>query len=146
MTFKSNSKEYEYVLYCKLKGNVNSKLSLAQVVCVVSLGGFSRLAIGFTARCLSVITKREIADEHRHPTYNLDHALRARRLRWAGQLLRKEQEESLPTQVIIALLQPWLQHDLDTKNMERHSLLMDAPRFNNVEEAVEMAKDTHMWA
>ena len=23
---------------------------------------------------------------------------------------------------------------------------MDAPRFNNVEEAVEMAKDTHTWA
>ena len=27
-----------------------------------------------------------------------------------------------------------------------YSLLMDAPRFNNVEEALEMAKDTHMWA
>ena len=97
---------------------------------------------GWNARCLSVITGREIADEHRHPTYNLDHALRARRLRWAGQLLRKEQDMSLPTQVIIALLQ----HDIDTENMERYSLLMDAPRFNNVEEAVEMAKDTHMWA
>ena len=97
---------------------------------------------GWNARCLSVITGREIADEHRHPTYNLDHALRARRLRWAGQLLRKEQDTSLPTQVIIAMLQ----HDLDTENTERYSLLMDAPRFSNVEEAVEMAKDTHMWA
>jgi hypothetical protein len=97
---------------------------------------------GWNARCLSVITGREIADEHRHPTYNLDHALRARRLRWAGQLLRKEQDMSLPTQVIIALLQ----HDIDTENMERYSLLMDAPSFSNVEEAVKMAKDIHMWA
>ena len=49
---------------------------------------------------------------------------------------------SLPTQVITAMLQ----HYLDTKNTERYSLLMDAPRFGNVEEAVAMAKDTHMWA
>ena len=49
---------------------------------------------------------------------------------------------SLPTQVIIALLQ----HDIDTENMERYSLLMDAPSFSNVEEAVKMAKDIHMWA
>ena len=39
-----------------------------------------------------------------------------------------------------------LQYDLDTENTERYSLLMDAPRFNNVEEAVETAKDNHMWA
>ena len=77
-----------------------------------------------------------------HPTFNLDHALRARRLRWAGQILRKEHEESLTTQVLTALLQ----HDLDTNNTERYSLLMDAPRFSNAEEAIEMAKDTHMWA
>ena len=89
-----------------------------------------------------MITGREIADEHRHPTYNLDHALRARRLRWAGQILRKEHEESLTTQVLTALLQ----HDLDTNNTERYSLLTDAPRFSNAEEAIEMAKDTHMWA
>ena len=89
---------------------------------------------GWNARCLSVITKREIADEHRHPTFNLDHAyaLRARRLRWARQVLRKEQKESLPTQVLTALLQ----HDLDTDNTERYSLLMNAPRFNTMEEAI----------
>ena len=59
---------------------------------------------GWNARCLHVITDREIKDEHRHPTFNLDHALRARRLRWAGQILRKEVDESLPKQILSALL------------------------------------------
>ena len=97
---------------------------------------------GWNARCLHVITGREIKDEHRHPTYNLDHALRARRLRWAGQILRQEVEDSLPKQILSALLQ----HDIDTNNSDRYSLLMDAPSFSTVEEAIMMAKDRHKWA
>ena len=49
----------------------------------------------WNARCLSATTKRKIADDNRHPTFNLDNALRARRLRWAGQILRRELEEAI---------------------------------------------------
>ena len=48
------------------------------------------------------------------------------------QILRKEVDESLPKQILSALLQ----HDLDTNNSERYSLLMDAPRFSTVEEVI----------
>ena len=45
---------------------------------------------GWNARCLAVITGREISQEHRHPTFDLVAKLRARRLKWAGQILRQE--------------------------------------------------------
>ena len=46
------------------------------------------------ARCLSVITGRSIPDEHRHPSFDLVAKLRARRLRWAGQVLRQDTDQS----------------------------------------------------
>ena len=58
------------------------------------------------------------------------------------QILRKEVDESLPKQILSALLQ----HDLDTNNSDRYSLLMDAPSFSTVEEAIMMAEDKHKWA
>ena len=39
-----------------------------------------------------------------------------------------------------------LQHDIDTNNSDRYSLLMDAPSFSTVKEAIMMAKDRHKWA
>ena len=49
--------------------------------------------------------------------------LRARRLRWAGQVLRQGIEQSLVKQVMLALAN----HDLEQQNSNRGSLLMDAP-------------------
>jgi hypothetical protein len=59
---------------------------------------------GWDARCLATITGREISQEHRHPTFDLIAKLRARRLKWAGQILssRLESEDSLVHQVLVA--------------------------------------------
>ena len=94
------------------------------------------------ARCLAVITGRSIPDEHRHPSFDLVAKLRARRLRWAGQVLRQDTEQSLVKQVLLALAK----HDLEQQNNSRGSLLMDAPGFKTVEELLELAEDTHGWA
>ena len=45
----------------------------------------------WNAVCLAAITGREISQEHRHPTFDLIAKLRARRLKWAGQILRLDQ-------------------------------------------------------
>ena len=68
--------------------------------------------------------------------------LRARRLKWAGQVLRQDTEQSLVKQVMPALAR----HDLETHNNSRGSLLMDTPGFKSVEELLELAEDTHGWA
>ena len=79
---------------------------------------------GWNARCLAVITGREISQEHRHPTFDLIAKLRARRLKWAGQILRQEPEDSLVRQVLMAAAM----HDLAAGN-NRRSLLMDAEEY-----------------
>ena len=63
---------------------------------------------------------------HRHPTFDLIAKLRARRLKWAGQILRLEPEDSLVHQVLIATAM----HDLVAGN-NRRSLLMDAGVYNS---------------
>ena len=77
------------------------------------------------ARCLSVATGKSIPVEHRHPSFGLVAKLRARRLRWAGQVLRQDTEQSLVKQVLLALAK----HDLEQQNNSRDSLSMDAPGF-----------------
>ena len=88
------------------------------------------------ARCLAVITGREISQEHRHPTFDLIAKLGARRLKWAGQILRLEPEDSLVHQMLVATAM----HDLTT-GYHRRSLLMDAEEYTTVEELLELAAD-----
>ena len=81
---------------------------------------------GWNARCLATITGREISQEHRHPTFDLIAKLRARRLKWAGQILRLEPEGSLVHQVLMATAI----HDLATGNNhdgKKTSLEMNRP-------------------
>ena len=87
------------------------------------------LADKLVFRCLSVITGRSIPDEHRHPSFDLvaKLKLRARRLRWAGQVLRQDTEQSLVKQVLLALAN----HDMEQQNNSRGSLLIDAPGFKS---------------
>ena len=96
---------------------------------------------GWNARCLAAITGREISQEHRHPTFDLIAKLRARRLKWAGQILRLEPEDSLVHQVLMAAAM----HDLAAGN-SRRSLLMDAGEYNTAEELLALAADRKGWA
>ena len=86
---------------------------------------------GWNARCLAAITGREISQEHRQPTFDLIAKLRARRLKWAGQILRQEPEDSLVHQVLMATAI----HDLAAGN-KRRSLLMDAVEYTTSESAI----------
>ena len=100
---------------------------------------------GWNARCLAIITGNSIADECRNPTFALVEKLRARRLRWAGQVLRQNTDQSLVKQVLIALVQTELDPD-STLKRPHLDLLMDAPEFNTLEELLALAEDTHGWA
>ena len=91
---------------------------------------------GWNARCLAVITGREISQEHRHPTFDLISKLRARRLKWAGQILRSEPEDNLVHQVLVDVAR----HDLIT-DKPRRSLLMDADHYTTAEELIALAMD-----
>ena len=88
-----------------------------------------------------MITGREISQEHRHPTFDLISKLRARRLKWAGQILRSEPEDSLVHQVLVAVAE----HDL-IEDKPRRSLLMDADHYTTVEELIALAMDKKGWA
>ena len=61
---------------------------------------------------------------HRQRTFDLIAKLRARRLKWAGQILRLEPKDSLVHQVLVAAAM----HDLAEGALgnSRRSLLMDA--------------------
>ena len=96
---------------------------------------------GWNARCLAAITGREISQEHRHPTFDLTAKLRARRLKWAGQILRSEPEDSIVHQVLVAVAE----HDLN-EDKPRRSLLMDAEQYASVEELIALAMDKKRWA
>ena len=101
---------------------------------------------GWDARCLALAattcTGREIPQEHRHPTFDLIAKLRARRLKWAGQILRQEPEDSLVHQVLVAAAM----HDLAAGNIRR-SLLMDAEEYSTAEELLALATDKKgCWA
>ena len=94
------------------------------------------------AICLSVTTGKSTPDEHKHPPFDLVAKLRARRLGWAGQVLRQDTEQSLVKQVLLALAK----HDLEQQNNSKGSLLIDAPGFKTVGGLLELAEDTHGWA
>jgi hypothetical protein len=96
---------------------------------------------GWNARCLATITSREISQEHRSPTFDLIAKLRARRLKWAGQILRQEPEDSLVHQVLMATAI----HDLAAGN-KRRSLLMDAAEYTTAEELLALAMDEKGWS
>ena len=91
---------------------------------------------GWNARCLATITGREISQEHRQPTFDLIAKLRVRRLKWAGQILRLEPEDSLVHQVLVAAAMHM--HDLAAGN-SRRSLLMDAEEYTAAEELLALA-------
>ena len=79
------------------------------------------------------ISGRSIADEYRHPTWDLESSLRGRRLKWAGQILNGETR--------------WLQQTVEHMAMQIISgeisadgtLLMDAPHFTSLSQLHSLA-------
>jgi hypothetical protein len=95
---------------------------------------------GWNARCLSVMTGREIRDETVEPSFDMLSRLRSRRLKWAGHILRME-EASLNRRVLLAQVQA----ELEAGCSEEGGLLMDAPAYESVEQLVELAANKVAW-
>ena len=87
---------------------------------------------GWNPRCLAAITGRGIPQEHRQPTFDLISKLRARRLKWAGQILRLEPEDRLVHQMLMP--------------HSRRSLPMDAGEYTIAKELLALAADRKDWA
>ena len=89
---------------------------------------------GFNARCLSKITKREIREEARDPTFDLCLFLRSQRLSFLGHLLRAD-ESNMVRQVIMA-----------RGTLHRNGdLFMDAPDHSSIAELTAIATDRDQW-
>ena len=89
---------------------------------------------GWNARCLSVITSNEVVSECRRPSHDLIAALRVRRLRWVGHILRRE-ESRLDRRVLVTKTKPYKEGDV----------LMDCPHHESMEELIDMANDRIQW-
>ena len=70
------------------------------------------------------MTTEGIREEYRSPTYDIVGKLRARRLKWAGQLLRKEPGTSMARDVLEKTV-------MNLQEKGKYSLLMDAPDFES---------------
>ena len=75
----------------------------------------------WNARRVAMITGREIRDEYKDPVFDLVGAVRARRLKWAGELLTRE-DSFLPRRVALAELESFggIEHP--------GGIFMDAPK------------------
>ena len=91
---------------------------------------------GWNAKALSIITGRSIVDECRDPTHDLLAHLRARRLRWAGHILRQPDDYLLKAVILAQCAQqPY---------PEGH-LLMDVPPHAGPAQLQEMVDDKEEW-
>ena len=84
------------------------------------------------------MTAEEIKGEYRTPTYDIVGKLRARRLKWVGQLLRKEPGSSMARDVLEKTA-------MTSQEKDRYSLLMDAPEFDSWHDLVMKAHDDEVW-
>jgi hypothetical protein len=92
----------------------------------------------WNARKLSMMSGREFREEYNEPSFDLLGCVRARRLKWAGQLLRAK-ESYLPRQVAMAEL------ERTGGQGQPGGLFQDAPKGVTVEEMVELAGYVQEW-
>ena len=85
---------------------------------------------------------REIRDEYLVPSFDIVARIRARRLTWAGHLLR-EKEEHLPRRVAVARLKRDLQEHSSLRTT--YGLFQDAPDHSTFEELEDMAQSRRFW-
>jgi hypothetical protein len=96
----------------------------------------------WNARRLSFITDREIRDEYLVPSFDIVARIRARRLTWAGHLLR-EKEKHLPRRVAVARLKSDLQEHRSLRST--NGLFQDAPAHSTYKELEDMAQNRRFW-
>ncbi len=130
--------------------NLNLRLRL-YIAAVVSVGthGFEswnfteavmKKLRGWNGRCLSRITGRSVKREssvRKRPTFDLVQYLRARRLKWLGEILRSDDpfEHALLKGAILNWEKPY----------PEGWILMDAPKHEVPSELIEKAKDPAGW-
>ena len=89
----------------------------------------------WNAKRLAFITGRSIRQKYKYPSFDLVAALRVRRLRWLGHVLRMEDGIRDVKTVLTQMCQPY----------PEGSLLMDAPRHRNIDQLITMARDKDEW-
>ena len=94
---------------------------------------------GWNARCLCRITGRDVADECRHPTIDLPKKLRARRLRWAGHVLRLD-ETHLVKRTLLARAEKF-----SGGSYPAGFVLAEAPAHASKDELLQLAADRDGW-
>ena len=92
----------------------------------------------WNARRLTMITGREIREEYLTPAFNLLNSARARRLKWAGQLLRGE-ESFLPRRVALAEL------SRTGGKGTPGGIFQDAHVVKSIEKLIEAARNEKWW-
>ena len=92
----------------------------------------------WNARRVAFILDKEIREEYKTPTFDLVARIRARRLKWAGELLRRE-VTFLPRKVALAELEAY------PPRGQAGGIFMDAPKVSTTAELVAAAKDTAEW-
>ena len=93
----------------------------------------------WNARRMAMITGREIKEEYHSPSFDLLGNVRARRLKWAGQLLRAE-DSFLPRRVALT--------ELEQTGGQGSSggIFQDAPKGMSVESLIAIAQEKKVWA
>jgi hypothetical protein len=137
-------------------GNIwnSSELSVGVKLRLYEAGVYSVLAYGcecwdltekagtalraWNARRLAMITGREIREEYLDPSFDLLSRARARRLKWAGQLLCAK-ESFLPRRVALAEL------ERTGGQGQPGGIFQDAPKGVAIEELIEIAGDKLTW-
>ena len=89
---------------------------------------------GWNSRSLAVMSGRRIEDEARYPSVDLVSALRVRRLRWLGHVLRMD-DSRLVKRVFMATEQPY----------KKGSIFTDAPEHTTTVELEKLAQDREGW-
>ena len=90
----------------------------------------------WNARRLACITNREIREEYKAPSYDLVGAVRARRLKYVGKILRMEEGRLL----LRAMEEEW---SLETTGNK--GLLYDTPIVDTFNELIVLAHDEELW-
>ena len=94
----------------------------------------TRMINGWNARSLAVMSGRQIKDEARKPSFDLVSALRVRRLRWLGHVLRMD-DRRLVKRVLMATEQPY----------QKGSIFSYAPSHDTTVELETLAQNRDGW-
>ena len=93
---------------------------------------------GFNSRCLHIITRKPYRDTAVNPDFNLVRAIRKRRLRFLGHILRLPPERLLRKSLFAYVM--------GSDTVPVGSLIADCPLNLNLEDLAQIATDRKQWA